>query len=146
METGLLHLHNILRWLILILLLLSIATTYNAQNNGSRKVWLFTMITAHITLLIGLYQVFKKWQAVTSDGTIGMKEIMKAKVLRFWIVEHPLMMIVGIICITAAYTASKKARYKKAFWLFLIALIVILVAIPWPFREELIRRPWFPGM
>jgi hypothetical protein len=35
-------------------------------------------------------------------------------------------------------------KYKKAFWFFVVALILILAAIPWPSRE--IGRPLFPGM
>jgi hypothetical protein len=37
------------------------------------------------------------------------------------------------------------AKYKKAFWFFLIALLVILAAIPWPGRE-IIGRPYLPGV
>jgi hypothetical protein len=29
--------------------------------------------------------------------------------------------------------------------MYLIAMVLILAAVPWPFRE-LIGRPWFPGM
>jgi ABC-type iron transport system FetAB permease component len=146
METGLLHLHNILRWVILVLLIISIYTTYTAQNSNNKKFWLFTLIAAHTTLLIGLYQVFQKWQLFTADGTVGMKDIMKNKGMRFWIIEHPILMILAIILITLAYSNTKKLKYKKAFQLFLVALVVILAAVPWPFRDELIRRPWFPGM
>jgi hypothetical protein len=40
---------------------------------------------------------------------------------------------------------SDTDKFRKAFWLFLIALIVILVTVPWPFRE-VVGRPIFPGM
>ena len=62
MDTGLLHLHNLLRWVIIILLLLSIFKAYSGWQQkkifsaGDRRVWLFTLIAAHITLLLGLYQ------------------------------------------------------------------------------------------
>lgn len=155
MDTGLLYLHNILRWLILILLLVSIAKSYTGWKNkkvfsgGDRKVWLFTLITAHITLLVGLYQWL--W------GRYGMLKvaapeggIMKDKFYRFFWVEHPTFMILAIIMITLGYGSAKKpipdnAKYKRALWLFIIALLFILVAVPWPFRND-IGRPWLPGM
>jgi hypothetical protein len=40
---------------------------------------------------------------------------------------------------------SDQVKYQKAFRYFLIALILILLVTPWPFRE-VIGRPLFPGM
>ena len=60
MDTGLLHLHNLLRWVILILLLLSIFKAFSGWQQkktfsaSDKRVWLFTLIAAHITLVIGL--------------------------------------------------------------------------------------------
>ncbi len=143
MDTGLLHLHNILRWVILVLLVISIITTYGATNNGNKKFWLFTLIASHIMLLIGLYQTILGrfgWTKLPEGANI-----MKDKFLRFYLVEHPTLMILSVILITLAYSNTKKSKYKKAFQLFLVALIAILAAVPWPFRE-LVGRPWFPGM
>ena len=156
MQTGLLHLHNILRWVILILLVLSIAKAYvgwtgkKAFSAGDKKVWLFTMISGHITLLLGLYQVllgrYGVFTAALPEGTSFMKD----KFFRFYWVEHPLGMLIAIVLMTLAHGMAKKSvsdevKYKKAFYYFLIALIVILASIPWPFRD-IVGRPWFPGM
>jgi len=156
MDTGLVHLHNILRWVILVLLLLSVVKSYSGWkgkkpfSDGDRKTWLFTMIAAHTTLILGLYQ----WLA----GRMGMittklpegTSFMKEKLYRFFWMEHPLLMIISIILITLGYGMAKKpvsdeVKYKKAFQFFIIALILILIGIPWPFRE-VIGRPLFPGM
>ena len=157
METGLLHLHNLLRWIILILLLLSIYKAYMGWKNkktfssGDKRVWLFTMISAHITLLVGLYQwLWGKRMGMLRTTLPEGFSVMKNKVYRFFWIEHPLFMILAIIMITLAYGMAKKqiadeAKYKRALWLFIVALLFILVAIPWPFRHE-IGRPWFPGM
>ncbi len=156
MQTGLIHLHNLLRWVILVLLLLTIINSFSGWQNkkvftpGDKKLWLFTMITAHITLLIGLYQwLFGRYgMMVTSlpEGTTVMKD----KFYRFFWVEHPTGMILAIVLITlgrgmAKKTVSDEIKFKKAFWYFLLALIVILATVPWPFRE-IVGRPWFPGM
>jgi hypothetical protein len=55
-------------------------------------------------------------------------------------------MLIAIVLITIGRGAAKKnipdvAKFKKAFWFFLIALVIILVTIPWPFREG-VGRPW----
>ena len=56
MEAGLLHLHNALRWVILILLLLSLLQAFGKKDSlKSTSLWL--MIGAHTMLLIGLYQM-----------------------------------------------------------------------------------------
>jgi hypothetical protein len=59
-------------------------------------------------------------------------------------------MIIAVILITLAHGMAKKplpdtTKYRRAFWLFVIALLMILVAVPWPFRDG-IARPLFPGM
>lgn len=156
METGLLHLHNLLRWIILILLLVSIYKAYVGWKNkkvfsaGDRKTWLFTLIAAHITLLVGLYQwLWGRYGMLKTTLPEGMS-IMKNKFYRFFWVEHPTFMILAIILITLGYGMAKKplpdeVKYRRALWLFIVALLFILVAVPWPFRQE-IGRPWFPGM
>ena len=40
---------------------------------------------------------------------------------------------------------TNQAKHKRALLLYVIALILVLAAIPWPFREN-IARPLFPGM
>ena len=149
MEIGLLHLHNFLRWVILVLLLVSIFKAYSGWQNkkvfapGDKKVWLFTMICGHITLLIGLYQI--------SFGRYGFTNlpagtnIMKDNFYRFFLVEHPVGMLIAIVLITLGHGMAKKnvpdeVKYKKAFYYFLIALIVILASVPWPFRD-IVGRP-----
>jgi hypothetical protein len=146
-------LHSYLRWILLILLLASIFKALSGLNGrktltaGDKKIWLFTMITAHITLLIGLILLFV--------GRIGFTNIpegvsvMKDATYRFYLVEHPLMMLIAIVFITIGRGQAKKSipdavKYKKAFWFFLLALILILAAIPWPGRE--IGRPLFPSL
>ncbi|MCG2617688.1 hypothetical protein LZZ85_25530 [Terrimonas sp. NA20] len=159
MATGMLHLHNLLRWVVLILLLVSIFKAYTGWQQkrsftaGDRKVWLFTLISSHINLLIGLFLLFLGKQY----GILKIKDqlpegisIMSNKPLRFFWIEHPVFMIIAIILVTAGYKMAKKPiadelKFKRAFWLFFIALLAILVAIPWPFRE-VIGRPLFPGM
>ncbi|MDJ1506936.1 cytochrome B [Xanthocytophaga agilis] len=156
MYTGFVHLHNLLRWVILILLLVAIFRHFSGMNakrefnSADKKVDLFLMIAAHITLLIGLVQwAIGPWGLQNILG-VGMGEVMKSKVYRFWAVEHITGMIIGIALITVARGSFRKPisddrKHKRALTLLVIALIVIFISIPWPFRGE-IARPLFPGM
>jgi hypothetical protein len=74
-------------------------------------------------------------------------ELMKDKFYRFFWVEHPVLMILAIILITVARGKAKNLNYKSVTWLLIIALLAILVAVPWPFRDIVGNgRTWFPGM
>jgi len=152
METGLLHLHNLLRWVILILLLWNIFRHFSAGNKpfttGDKKLGLWLMISAHTTLLIGLYQWTLGrfgWMHVPAEANI-----MKDKFWRFFLIEHPVGMLIAIVLITIGKGVAKKniadaTKHKRTAVLFTIALIIILASVPWPFRES-IARPLFPGM
>jgi uncharacterized membrane protein len=156
MQTWLVYLHNILRWVILVFLLLSIAKSFSGWRNkkiftqSDRKLWLFTLIFSHITLLLGLIQVFFGRYGIFTSSLPEGTNVMKDKFYRFFWVEHPVTMILAIVLITLGYRMAKKpvsdeTRYKKAFWFFMIALLLILAGIPWPFRE-VIGRPLIPGL
>ncbi|MBV9986465.1 MAG: hypothetical protein JO301_02225 [Chitinophagaceae bacterium] len=156
MQTGLLHLHNILRWVLLILLLVSLIRAFagwQMKKNfspGDGKLWLFTMISAHITLLVGLYLVLMGRYGILNTQLPAGTNLMKDKFYRFFWIEHPVAMILSIVFITLGRGMVKKAvpaqtKYRKAFWFFLIALLLILAAVPWPFRD-VVGRPWAPGM
>ena len=146
MYTGLVHLHNVLRWVILILLLIALFQAFT-KKGGLQKTSLFLLISAHITLLLGLFQYFNN-EAVgfhMIERLGGFGNVMKDSFARFWVVEHISAMILAIVLITMARGRVKKQNYSAASWMYVVALILILAAVPWPFREA-IARPWFPGM
>jgi hypothetical protein len=156
MYNGLLDLHNLLRWVILILLIVAIVKAIKGVNarkifsKGDKKTGLFLMIASHITLLIGLYQwAFGPW-GLQLIRNAGMGDVMKNSVYRFWAIEHITGMLIAIILITIGRGVSKKSipdrtKYKRTFWFYFFALVIILVTVPWPFREG-IGRPLVPGM
>ena len=149
MYTGLLHLHNLLRWVILILLIISIAQSFAAKSgkpaDGLKKTSLFLLISAHIQFLIGLYQYFAGPWGFKLIQANGMSEVMKNSAMRFWAVEHITGMLIAIILITVARGKIKKSLFASSAWLYIIALILILATVPWPSREG-IGRTLFPGI
>jgi len=144
MYTGLLHLHNLLRWVILLLLLIAIFQAFS-KSGGLKKTSLFLLIAAHTQFLIGFYQWFTGSFGYTLIKNNGFGEVMKNTAQRFWAVEHMAGMLIAIILITIARGKVKRGDYGPASWMYIIALILILAVVPWPFREG-IGRPWFPGM
>ncbi len=71
--------------------------------------------------------------------------MMKDKVMRFFAVEHPLMMLLAVALITIGFVKAKKnssgQSFRILFWYYLIALAMILFAIPWPFQAY--TTGWF---
>ena len=140
------HAHSGWRWIVLGLLIYAIFNAFTKWQSGKsfeekdRKVNLFTMVSAHIQFLFGIILYFLSDWVRFDETTMGNE------VLRFFTVEHALMMFIAIALISIGNTMSKKAtedsvKFKKTFIFFLIALIVILVAIPWPFRG--FGNAWF---
>jgi hypothetical protein len=156
MYNGLLHLHNLMRWVILLLLVVAIIKAFVGMSanrpftKGDKQVGLFLMISAHITLLIGLYQWLAGRYGLLTTSLPPGTNLMKDSFYRFYWIEHPVGMILGVALITIGRAQTKKnvldvVKHKKSFWYYLFALIVILVTVPWPFRE-IVGRPLFPGM
>lgn len=146
MYQGLVHLHSALRWVILILLIICLIQAFT-KNEKIAKTSLWLLISSHIMLLLGLFQYFNSetvgFQMIDRLGGFG--NVMKDSFARFWVVEHISAMIIAIILITMARSRAKTLKFGPAMWMYLIALLLILAAVPWPFREA-IGRPWFPGM
>jgi glycopeptide antibiotics resistance protein len=114
---------------------------YTKQDD---KLNLMTFIFAHLQLVIGLVLYFKSNWVQFNENT------MSNSLLRFFTVEHIFGMIVAIALITIARIKGKKIteaakRHKMTFTYYLIALIIMLATIPWPFRSwaEAAGIGWF---
>jgi hypothetical protein len=146
MNNALIPIHSLLRWVVLILLLTAIIKSLSglmskrAYAPSDNKISLFLMISAHTQLLVGLIMYFvSPWVQFNGDA-------LKAPEIRFFTMEHSVMMIIAIALITIGRISSKKAttdasKFRRSFIYFLIALLVIFAAIPWPFMH--VSRPWF---
>lgn len=152
MYTGLLHTHSLVRWIMLILLIMTVLRSYNGWKSkrsftpGDKKLVLFTLIFSHVQLLIGflLYMVSPTVKSALNDMGAAMKD----KMLRFYAVEHISIMIIAILLITIGNAMAKRTtndsdRFKKIFIYFFIGLLLILASIPWPFQMVGAGRGWF---
>lgn len=150
--TYLLSIHNIVRWLILIFGLLAVIkaiggiTGKKSYTGGDNKTGLFFMIGFDIQLLLGLVLYFGRgWFDIVKAG---MADMMKVPANRFFGMEHALMMIIAWILVHMGRSMIKRGatdaqKHKRSLIFYGIALLLVLAAMPWPFREA-IGRPWFP--
>jgi hypothetical protein len=155
MYQGMLHLHNFLRWVILLLLLFAVIKSLTDRHKpfsaSHRKTGLFLMICADVMLAVGLYQWFAGPWGLKSIQNNGFGNVMKTPTLRFFAVEHTIGMLVAILLIHAGYSFTKKVmpdagKHKRTLLFYGLALLIIIISIPWPFRAVGAGRPWFPGM
>lgn len=134
--------HSGLRWLLLIALVIAVIQSFSKRGKFGEiketKSVLITLILTHLQLLAGLLLYFISGKVQFGGNT------MSNSVIRFFTVEHSLMMIIAVVLITVGYSKAKKAPkpFKIVFNFYLLALILILVAIPWPFRTAL-GAGWF---
>jgi uncharacterized membrane protein YfcA len=141
------HAHSGWRWIVLSLLIFSAVRMYvgwkkkSEYTDKSRKLGLFTMIAYHIQFLGGLVLFFISPKVQFVEGMMGNK------LLRFFTVEHSVMMILGMVCITIGYSKAKRAtdntaKFRVQAVFTICTLILVLASIPWPFREDLLAN-WF---
>ncbi len=150
MQTFVLVLHNILRWAVLLFGLLTVLNALSGSikkrvfTESDNKSNLFFMIACDIQLLLGLVLYF------TRDWFTRLKNFSEYKSIpaeRFFALEHISMMLLAWVLVHAGRASVKKAgtdaaRHKRMLIFFGIAFVLILAAIPWPFREA-VARPWF---
>ncbi len=113
-----------------------IGLTSNKEfKDSDLRISLFTLIVAHIQLVLGLIAFFTSVQFAFLKEH-GMGAAMKDSVVRLFIVEHPLMMILAVVLITIGFSKHKnkstdKAKFKTIAIYYGIALVFVLSKIPW---------------
>ncbi len=128
-------------WAYLVLAVLVITTLNSLSGFFSKKEYgardmrlaLFTLITMHLQLLIGLVLWFASpngMSALGQEGTMGNSTS------RQLALEHPLLMIIAVVLITIGYSKHKKqrlstAKFKKLAIFYTLGLIAVLAIIPW---------------
>ena len=146
-------LHNILRWAVLLFGLWAVFNAFRGISgkklytaNDNRTSLIF-MICCDIQLVAGLILYFNgPWFKLLTNNT---KEVMRDSAMRFFAMEHILVMLIAWILVHIGRTAVKRSvgdnqKHKKSLIYFGIALLLILIMIPWYFRQPGIARPLFP--
>ncbi|MEZ5103299.1 MAG: hypothetical protein R2757_02290 [Draconibacterium sp.] len=141
MYTGLLHTHNMFRWLTLVVIVLAILFAvigWTGKKEWTKRDNLFGLlltIFVDIQFLVG-FILYAFVSPITQSAFADFGAAMKNEVLRFYAVEHILMMVIALVLIHIGRAKSKKApaawkKHRVSAIFYGIALIVILAAIPW---------------
>lgn len=143
MFEGLLHLHNVLRWLVLIAAVVAVGgawfgfLTGREFGKGGRLRGLLFTIGMDLQLVLGLVLVFRPGVMDTlTEGMVG------EGFPRY--IEHIFWMIIAVALVHVGTVMSKrgdddKKKHRSQAIFFTIALLAMAAAIPW-------GRPFFPGM
>jgi hypothetical protein len=136
-----LHAHSFIRYVALVSLFIAIVNSLNGfvkeskYTSADQKISLIALISFHVQFLLGLILYF------ISPKVQFSKFMLQNNVLRFFTMEHAVMMLISVALVTIGYILAKRSAdakgHKQILIFFLIALFIVLMAIPWPFREGL---------
>ena len=146
-------LHSLIRWVVVVAGIFAAGRAI-AGAVGSRP-WTASddlggrilTIAVDTQMLVGLI-LYGLLSPITWAAFSNMGAAMKDPTLRFYAVEHVVMMVIAIALVHVGRTRVQKAtsdaaKHRTAAIFFTLALVFILAAIPWPFRE--VGRPLLLG-
>jgi len=142
MYTALLLLHSWLRWVVVFSGIATLGGAANGVTTG--RAWssaddlrarIFT-ISLDVQLLIGLV-LYALLSPVTESGFADMGAAMRDPVLRFYTVEHLVGMLAAVALAhiggaRARKATDAKARHRTVLVFVGLAMIALLLSIPWP--------------
>lgn len=148
MYVGLLQLHNVTRWLVLVAAVYAIVVSLRglfskkAWTKGDQRAGLIYSSLLGVQLILGLWLYFIS--PVVQSGLRDMASTMQNSQIRFFVVEHITLMILAVIVAQLGYSLSKRATTDRAKFLrsslgYIVATVLVLFGIPW-------WRPFFPGL
>jgi len=151
MYSTLLAFHSFIRWFVLASLLVAIYHAYKGWfSNASfstldNKLRHWTETIAHIQLCVGLWLYFIS--PIIDYFLHHYKEAVHQREIRFFGMEHSLMMLIAIGIITMGSVIAKRKpidqeKFKTMALYFTLGLMIILLSIPWSF-SPLANRPLF---
>ena len=139
-----LTLHNLVRWVVIILGIVAAALAFAGWLNKRswtervRRIGSFFAMSVDIQILLGLLLYFigplKIAGALQDFGAaMGVSD------LRFYALEHPLLMVLGVVFAHLGNALPRKvddpqAKYKRAAVFFGLAVVLILIGTPWARR------------
>lgn len=134
------HVHSGLRWLVLFFIVAAIINAVVKINKKSSqesfKDCVFNrlaLIFMHLQVVLGFVLYFISPKVIFSAAS------MKNSMLRFFLLEHVILMFIAAVLITVGYIKAENASeevkgFKRVIIYYSIALLLILLSIPWPFR------------
>jgi hypothetical protein len=143
MYSFVLTLHSLLRWVVVILAVVTVVRAFGGWFG--KKEWttldgrlgMLSSISIDLQLLVGLI-LYIFLSPLTKGAFQDFGAAMSDQVLRFWAVEHIFWMVLALILMHVGRAISKRAvgatsKHRRAAIFFGLATLAILFAIPWPF-------------
>jgi hypothetical protein len=134
--------HSWLRWLVLLVFLAALARAIGGVS--TRRPWtpvdtragIWLTASLDLQMLLGLI-LYIFLSPVTKSAFVDMAAAMRAAPIRFFVVEHPVGMIVAIALAhigraKVGKATTSESKHKQALIFFGLALLVLLLSIPWP--------------
>lgn len=149
MYSTFLAIHNIARWLVLIVGVVAVVSAgsgWLGKRPWSRQDRLFGTIFSSVMdlqLLVGLI-LYVFLSPITRSGFADFGAAMSNAGARFFLIEHLFYMVLAVVfghmgSILPRKVENATAKHQRAFLWFGLALILVLLGIPW-------MRPLFPGV
>ncbi len=151
MYQTLIFFHSIVRWLVLISIIYSIYRAYRGyfQNFQFSKLdnltrhWTATI--AHIQLILGI--ILYTQSPIIKYFWANFDKSIKNVDTTFFSLIHIFLMLLAIVLLTVGSSLTKrklkdKEKFKTMLIWFSIAILIIFIAIPWPF-SPIANRPYF---
>jgi hypothetical protein len=149
LHSWLLSAHSIVRWFVLVFGVVAVGYGLvgwlgkRTWSEGDARYGRWFSITVDIQALLGLVLYF-------TAGWFGhMLESGVTRQLRFFAIEHLIMMLIALVLVHVGVISVRRAesdagKHRRATIWFGLSLLVILMAIPWPWLEygrDLLRLP-----
>ena len=150
-----LFLHSLTRWVVvlgaiwlIVAALSSLGRTSSVETSPVRVPWRVYMGGLHLQFLLGVILLLVSPLALAAWADLGAA--MKVRPMRFFAIEHTTMMVLAIVVAQMGAVRARKARdaaraARTSLVFGGLSLLVILVAIPWPFLGQIARpllRAW----
>jgi len=150
MHQILLTAHSSFRWLVLLSLLFAVYRSANGYflvrpfTKIDHAIRHWTATIAHIQLMIGMVLYFNS--PIVKFALTGEKNTGIINEVYFFKFVHIAFMISSVVVITVGSSLAKRKelssdKFKTMLLWFTMALVLIFLAIPWPF-SPLANRPY----
>ena len=151
MYSATVALHSLIRWLVILTGLAAAGRGVAGWNkrswtSGDDRAGMLFIAALDIQLLLGLL-LYLVLSPTVSNAFRNIGAAMKDPLLRFFLVEHAVGMLIAIVLAHIGRVRTKKAtpddaKQRAAGVFYGLALILILLSIPWPGMPA--GRPLFP--
>jgi hypothetical protein len=149
MYSIILALHNIVRWIVVILVVVAVVRAYLGRfgkrewTEIERKVGAFVGMAIDIQLLLGLLLYFFL-SPLTKSAMLNFGAAIQAPDLRLFTLVHPVLMVFAVVFAHLGSILPRKvtrpaSKFERAALWFSLTLLMILLGMPW-------ARPLLPGL